>query len=375
MASLAAQKNKSLEFTLNRDFDEQLEKYGEKKILPERGIKLNELIHTPIPAIVRDIGWGGLATTPLMYSERIVREFYAGMNPGKFMRGGLVLVRGVLVYRNAVDINIYFGSTLLEIERMWERMIEGITLNQLYERGSMDFANTITIIPMTQWIAMGHPLKHSNLRIELAFWNMFITASLRPDSHRSTDVQSSRGTTRRGAKESTQSRGWHSCQAEFDRVIPDEERFDDDDDNDDDKAGGTPTVIDDPSQPIGLWILDGVESIIGTQDDDFDILHVDGLDLVERQNVLKKNQADISSWQIGLESLIRGLIEIVITGFIELREELKLTPYVRRPRRTTSPTPVPSAKVTTDIPPMGAIVAGPSSSDAPVSTLDLTRPY
>ena len=50
-----------------------------------------------------------------------------------------------------------------------------------------------------------------------------------------------------------------SAEVEFDRVILDEERFDDDDEDD-----GTPAVVDDPSQPIGLQILDGVERIMGT---------------------------------------------------------------------------------------------------------------
>ena len=47
-----------------------------------------------------------------MHSERLVREFYAGMNLEEFMRGGPVLVRGVPIHMNVVDINIYFGSTL-----------------------------------------------------------------------------------------------------------------------------------------------------------------------------------------------------------------------------------------------------------------------
>ncbi|KAK4853667.1 hypothetical protein QYF36_012522 [Acer negundo] len=138
---------------------------------------------------------------------------------------------------------------------------------------------------------------------------------------------------------------------------------------------GTPAVIDDPSKPIGLRILDGVERIIGTQDDDFDILHADGLDLAERQKVLEKNQASIISRQIGLESMIWDLTETVIMGFIELRQDLRLTPYVGRLKGTIGPAIVPSATVTTEIPPMGATVAGPSSTGAPISTPDPTRPY
>ena len=95
-----------------------METFSEKKIWPERGINLEELVDTPIPTTVNDIGWGGLVAAPPNYSERLVREFYAGMNLGEFMRGGPVLVRGVPVFLNAEDINIYFGTTLLDFEEL-----------------------------------------------------------------------------------------------------------------------------------------------------------------------------------------------------------------------------------------------------------------
>ncbi|KAI9174031.1 hypothetical protein LWI28_010602 [Acer negundo] len=111
---------------------------------------------------------------------------------------------------------------------------------------------------------------------------------------------------------------------------------------------------------------------MSTQDDDFDIPHADGLELAERQRALEKGQADITSWQINLESLIHGLTKTVITGFTELREELRLTSYVRRPRRATGPTTVPNATFTIGIPHIPATVAEPNSSNAPVSTPDRT---
>ena len=40
-----------------------------------------------------------------------------------------------------------------------------------------------------------------------------------------------------------------------------------------------------------------------------------------------------------MESLIQDLSETVITGFTDLRHELRLTPYVRRPKKTTVGTP------------------------------------
>ena len=108
------------------------------------------------------------------------------MNPGEYMRGGPILVRGVPVYLNTADINIYFGTTLLEFKGLCEWMVEGITTNPLYVKNSVEFANTMTITPMTIWMAKRFPLKQSNLKIEPAFCHIFLNASLRPVSHRST---------------------------------------------------------------------------------------------------------------------------------------------------------------------------------------------
>ena len=66
-----------------------------------------------------------------------------------------------------------------------------------------------------------------------------------------------------------------SVREEFERVIPDDDRFDDDEDEE-------IPVIDDPRQPLGLRILDGVERIMGTQTGDFNILHADNLVIEER---------------------------------------------------------------------------------------------
>ena len=74
-----------------------------------------------------------------------------------------------------------------------------------------------------------------------------------------------------------------SAEVEFDRVVPDEERFDDNDEDD-----GTLAIVDNPRQPLGLRILDGVKCIMGTQTGDFDILHADGLVLEARQKTLEK---------------------------------------------------------------------------------------
>jgi hypothetical protein len=93
---------------------------------------------------------------------------------------------------------------------------------------------------------------------------------------------------------------------------------------------------------------------MGTQTGDFDILHADGLVLEARQKALEKRQ-------LNLESLIQDLSETVITGFTDLRHDLRLTPYVRRPKKTTTGTP-----------PVPATALGPSM-DAPDFVLQTAR--
>ena len=44
------------ECKLNRNFDDRLETFAEKKMWPERGIDLESLRNTPIPATVNDMG-------------------------------------------------------------------------------------------------------------------------------------------------------------------------------------------------------------------------------------------------------------------------------------------------------------------------------
>jgi hypothetical protein len=389
---------------LNRNFDDRMETFAEKKMWPERGIDLESLRDTPVPTTVNDLGWGGLAATPPYYSEGLVKEFYAGMNPGEYMRGGPILVRGVPVYLNAPDINIYFGTTLLEIEGLRERMVEGITTNPLYVKNLVEFANTMTITPMTIWMAKRFPLRQSNLKIEHAFWHIFLHSSLRPVSHRSTvpfeaarilhsiserqpidvgiiikmeiqrigrnesetdilpfpcliteacklagvDISGDilkppvsdmdlttwrrlmikRGEIPTGGKRRRvrSSEAETSVREEFERIVPDED--------DDDEEEETP-ICDDHGQPLGLRILDGVQRIRRTQTGDFDILHADKLDIEGRQKALEDRQ-------LRLESLIQDLSETVITGFTDLRHDLRLTPYVRRPKKPATvipPTP------------------------------------
>ena len=41
---------------LNRNFQDRMETFGEKKMWPERGIDLDSLVNTPVPATVNDLG-------------------------------------------------------------------------------------------------------------------------------------------------------------------------------------------------------------------------------------------------------------------------------------------------------------------------------
>ncbi|KAK0588795.1 hypothetical protein LWI29_005606 [Acer saccharum] len=86
---------------------------------------------------------------------------------------------------NSSEINKLYKTVVSEI---LDNIVEGVTRNDLFVRQSVKFANTMVIRPMNFWIARTHPLKQSNLIVELGFWHIFITYSLRLISHRTTDA-------------------------------------------------------------------------------------------------------------------------------------------------------------------------------------------
>ncbi|KAK4837890.1 hypothetical protein QYF36_009300 [Acer negundo] len=55
-------------------------------------------------------GWRQFVTTAYQINERLVREFYATMDPKEFEKGTPVNVRVVDVWFSAQDINTYYGT-------------------------------------------------------------------------------------------------------------------------------------------------------------------------------------------------------------------------------------------------------------------------
>ncbi|KAK1584446.1 hypothetical protein Q3G72_033064 [Acer saccharum] len=125
----------------NADFPSNLAKWAKRQIIPEKGIKVLELSSTPIPEKVERRGWQTYVQHPPRYSRRIVEEFYAGMILGNYLLGGAVWVHGREVRINASSINRY-------------------------------------------WHSRASPLKQSKIFLELTFWHVFISYSLRPCNHR-----------------------------------------------------------------------------------------------------------------------------------------------------------------------------------------------
>ncbi|KAK0595674.1 hypothetical protein LWI29_008923 [Acer saccharum] len=82
-----------------------------RAILIERNIDLNNLIESEVPSQVEALGWRQFVTTAHRINERLVREFYAAMDPKEFERGVPVKVRGVDVGFSAQDINVYYGTS------------------------------------------------------------------------------------------------------------------------------------------------------------------------------------------------------------------------------------------------------------------------
>lgn len=54
------------------------------------------------------------------------------MKPGEYMLGHPVMVKGVPVELNDIDINRHFKTALLDFVEMCEAIVEGFTRNALY---------------------------------------------------------------------------------------------------------------------------------------------------------------------------------------------------------------------------------------------------
>lgn len=79
-------------------------------LLVERGIDIDGLDETTIPATIDQRGWSLFTTTRETFHEGLVREFYASMVPEVFHNCGLVWVQGVQVEITSEVINDYLQT-------------------------------------------------------------------------------------------------------------------------------------------------------------------------------------------------------------------------------------------------------------------------
>lgn len=78
-------------------------------IIKEEPIALDEIVDTPIPTRVEEMGWERLVTTPRRINLCVVYEFYCKIDSETFMEQG-VMVRGVRVPFNPEVVNNYFET-------------------------------------------------------------------------------------------------------------------------------------------------------------------------------------------------------------------------------------------------------------------------
>ncbi|KAK1551823.1 hypothetical protein Q3G72_005359 [Acer saccharum] len=109
---------------------------------------MQELDTNLIPQVVEMRGWETFVSNPPRYCRRVVEEFYASM------------------------------TELPDDEESVGRLRGGVTWNKLFMTWNIEFANDLVIKPMEFWVAPDYRMKHTNLKLELGFWHIFISHSL-----------------------------------------------------------------------------------------------------------------------------------------------------------------------------------------------------
>ena len=129
---------------------------------------MEELEETPIPATVAARGWEGYVRRPCNANINIVKEFYANMVDAQFGTHSVVVVRGVPVVLSVEAIRDYYGLQPHEDV-------------QVAFPGKYEIGCALCREGGASW--NGQELKRGDLYLDIAFWNLFISASLKPSSH------------------------------------------------------------------------------------------------------------------------------------------------------------------------------------------------
>ncbi|KAK1557519.1 hypothetical protein Q3G72_026168 [Acer saccharum] len=136
----------------HNEFNARMEYFEWRDIVVERGLALEKLPDTHITRVVERRGWETFTSSPSMYYRRVVEEFYVALDR---------------VDPKAVG-----------------RLRNGVTWNDLFLTQNVEFANELVIRPMEFWVAPDYRMKHTNLKLELGFWHVFISHFLIPRKHR-----------------------------------------------------------------------------------------------------------------------------------------------------------------------------------------------
>ena len=159
----------------NSNYTARLEHNLGRTILSERNIDLNNLIESEVPFQVEALGWTQFVTTAYHINERLVREFYAAMDPKEFEKGVPVKVRGVDVGFSAHDINVYYGT------RDHTDLDTGVPKLRMFSRYNLDLARELRMPHVDKpWDDKENQLLQHDLELIWAFWVIFLSASVKP---------------------------------------------------------------------------------------------------------------------------------------------------------------------------------------------------
>ena len=140
----------------------------DRNFILERGIAVEEFRGTGVPEVVESRGWTGYVRRPRNANLSLVKEFYANLQDAQFGTHGVVLVRGVPVIVTAEMINAYYDlPPIQQVINSWPTKSE-----------------SGRVIRHDQGVGWnGVKTTRAALTTDCAFWNLFISASLKPTTH------------------------------------------------------------------------------------------------------------------------------------------------------------------------------------------------
>ncbi|KAL5747929.1 hypothetical protein ACOSQ2_025226 [Xanthoceras sorbifolium] len=100
-----------------------------------------------------------------------------------FLNDGPIIVRGQPVFMMAAAINEYFG---LETDPSLKK---GLATYSHFTHYNEELAKDLRSSGNPTWNSRSAIMRHAELRLESAFWNIFVCHSLLPRRHRTTITQ------------------------------------------------------------------------------------------------------------------------------------------------------------------------------------------